>query len=324
MKNIIFHSNNLCERGVCVSIYDYAFYSRQYLNLNPIICYDKTFDGNNQNSIDHFKEEFEVIGYESFNEIQKLVDAKSINYFYAQKYGNNDGIVVENSKNLIHSVFSRDLFQVHGDEYAFISEWMSQQVNYQIPYIPYMINLPSHEQDYRKEFGIPENATVIGRYGGKETFNIDFVVQSILEILEKRDDIWFLFLNTDYQITHERCLYFEPIINLHYKVRFINTCDAFLHARDYGETFGASVLEFACKNKQIISYDNPDLQNNHPLGGRNHFLYLGENCFKYSTKNDIDNVLLNISRNNPFDTDYLNQKFSPQSVIEKFNEVFIK
>jgi hypothetical protein len=201
---------------------------------------------------------------------------------------------------------------------------MSQQVNHQIPYIPYMINLPSHEKNYRKEFGIPEKATVIGRYGGKETFNIDFVSESILEILEKRDDLWFLFLNTDYQISHERCLYFEPIVNLHYKVRFINTCDAFLHARDYGETFGLSVLEFACKNKQIISYDNPDLQNNHPLGGRNHFLYLEENCFKYSTKNDIDDILLNISRNNPFDTEHLNQKFSPQSVIEKFYQIFIK
>lgn len=305
-------------------MYDYAFFSRKYLNLNPIISYDVNFEGNNQNSIDHFKEEFEVIGYEHFDEVQKLVDRKNIDYFYALKYGTKDGILVNGSKNLIHSIFSRDLSQVHGDAYAVVSEWMSEQVNYQIPYIPHMINLPSHDQDYRKDLGIPEGATVIGRYGGKDTFNIDFAIESILEILEKRDDIWFLFVNTDYKISHEKCLYFNAIVNLHYKVRFINTCNAFLHARDYGETFGLSVLEFASKNKQIISYDNPDLQNNHPLGGRNHFLYLKENCFKYSTKNDLDNVFLNISRNNPFDTDYLNQKFSPQSVIEKFNEVFIK
>lgn len=322
MTNIIFHSNNICERGSCVALYDYAFYIRQYLDLNPIICYNINFDGNNQNSIDHFKKEFEVIGYEYFDEVQKLVDKKNIDYFYALKYGINDNILVKNTKNLIHSIFCRDLSQIHGDVYACVSEWMSRQVNYQIPYVPHMVNLPSHDQDYRKDFGIPESATVIGRYGGKETFNIDFVIESISEILEKRDDIWFLFLNTDYKISHERCLYFEPIINLHYKVRFINTCDAFLHARDYGETFGLSVLEFASKNKQIISNDNPDLQNSHPLGGRNHFLYLGENCFKYSTKNDLDNVLLNISRNNPFDTEYLNKDFSSQLVIEKFKKVY--
>jgi hypothetical protein len=119
-------------------------------------------------------------------------------------------------------------------------------------------------------------------------------------------------------------LYFEPIIDLHYKVQFINTCDAFLHARNYGETFGLSVLEFASKNKQIITYDNFEFQNNHPLGGRNHFLYLKGNYFSYSDKNDLDNILLNINRNNPFDTDYLNKEFSSESVIEKFNEVFIK
>lgn len=322
-KNIIFHSNNLCERGVCVSIYDYAFYTRKYLNLNPIIVYDLKSD-NYQSSVDHFRKEFEVIGYENFEDVQKIVDERNIEYFYAQKYGTNDGIQVRNAKNLIHSVFTRDLSQVHGDVYAFISEWMSQQVGYKLPFVPYMINLPNHNENYRAGFGIPDDATVIGRYGGKETFNIDFVGESILKVLEERKDLWFLFLNTDLRINHERCLYFEPVIDLHYKVQFINTCDAFLHARDYGETFGASVLEFACKNKQIISYDNEELQTNHPLGGRNHFLYLKDNCFKYQNKEDLQSILLNISRNNPFDTYYLNQEFSPESVIKKFEEVFIK
>lgn len=322
-KNIIFHSNNLCERGVCVSIYDYAFYVRQYLNLNPIIAYDLKSD-NLEESVNHFRNQFEVIGYESFQEVQKLVDKRNIDYFYAQKYGFKDEIIVKNSKNLIHSVFSRDLDQVHGDVYAFISEWMSQQVDYKIPYVSYMINLPSHQETYREGFGIPKNATVIGRYGGKETFNIDFVTKSIENILQKREDIWFLFLNTEIKINHERCLYFDPVIDLHYKVQFINTCDAFLHARDYGETFGASVLEFACKNKQIISYDNFDLQTNHPLGGRNHFLYLNQNCFSYKNQQELDDIFLNITRDNPFDTSYLNEKFSPQSVIKKFYEVFIK
>lgn len=323
MKNIIFHSNVLSERGACVALYDYAFYCRKYLNLNPIIVYNINFDNYSQ-SIQHFKNQFQVISYDSFDEVQKIVDSRNIDYFYAIKYGNIDNIEVKNCKNLIHSVFCSDVSQSHGDRYAVISEWMSKKSNYQIPFVPHMINLPSHQENYRKAFGIPENATVIGRYGGFETFNIDFVLESIENILEKRNDIWFLFLNTNVKINHERCLYFEPIIDLHYKVQFINTCDAFLHARNYGETFGLSVLEFASKNKQIITYDNFEFQNNHPLGGRNHFLYLKGNYFSYSDKNDLDNILLNINRNNPFDTDYLNKEFSSESVIEKFNEVFIK
>lgn len=322
-KNIIFHSNNLCERGTCVSIYDYAFYSRKYLNLNPVIVYNLNFENLDQ-SIEHFKKEFEVIGYEKFEEVQKIVDSRNIDYFYAIKYGNKDGVEVSDCKNLIHSVFCSDPNEVHGDRYAFISEWMSKRLNYNIPFVPHMVNLPDHDMNNRTNFGIPESATVIGRYGGKETFNIDFVTESVLETLDKRSDIWFLFMNTEEKISHERCLYLDSVIDLEYKVQFINTCDAFLHARDYGETFGLSVLEFASKNKQIISYDNEELQNNHPIGGRNHFLFLRDNCFKYQDKESLNNVLINITRNNPFNTRYLNQEFSPQSVIKKFDEVFIR
>jgi len=323
MKKIVLHTNSLNERGTSVAIYDYAFYLRKYLNLDPIIFYDLKLE-NYQDSIENFEKQFKTIGYKLFDEVDNFIEKNGIDYFYAIKYGNKDGIEVSNAKNLIHSVFCSDTNEVHGDRYAFISEWMTQKTDYKIPFVPHMINLPDHDQNYRKDFGIPESATVIGRYGGKDTFNIDFVIESILEVLEKRSDIWFLFMNTDFKINHERCLYFNPVINLHYKVQFINTCDAFLHARDYGETFGLSILEFASKNKQIISYDNYDLQNNHPLGGRNHFMFLNDNCFKYQNKKDLQNILLNINRNNPFNTEYLNEEFSPKSVIKKFEEVFIR
>jgi hypothetical protein len=323
MKNIIFHSNSLCERGTSVALYDYAFFCREYLNLNPIISYNLNFE-NLDESVKNFQKEFQVLSYDHFDEVQNFIEKDNIDYFYAIKYGNKDGLITKNCRNLIHSVFCRDVNEVHGDRYAFISEWMSQKLDYNIPFVPHMINLPDHDQDYRKEFGIPNNAVVIGRYGGKETFNINFAVECIENILEKRGDIWFLFLNTEFKINHSRCLYFDPVYNPHYKVRFINTCDAFLHARDYGETFGLSILEFAAKNKQIISYDNYDLQNNHHLGGRNHFLFLNDNCHKYKNSIDLEKILFYIERKNPFDTDYLNQKFSPKSVIKKFEEVFLK
>jgi hypothetical protein len=321
---IIFHSNILLERGVCVVIYDYALYARKYLNLHPIIVYNLTLN-NLQSSVERFKNEFEVFGYEKFEEVQKIVDRKNIEYFYAQKYGYDDNIICKNCKNLIHSVFCSDEQNIHGDKYAVISEWMTQKSHYKIPFVPYMINLPEVDYDFRKKFNIPEDSIVIGRYGGKETFNIEFVIYSIMEILEKRNDIWFLFLNTEPKIQHKRCIYInDPIVDLNEKVQFINTCDVFLHARDYGETFGASVLEFASKNKQIISYDNFELQNNHPLGGRNHFLYLGDNCFKYTNKDDLDKILLNITKDNPFNTLYLNKQFSPQSVIKQFETIFLQ
>jgi glycosyltransferase involved in cell wall biosynthesis len=186
-----------------------------------------------------------------------------------------------------------------------------------------MINLPEHKRNLRDELSIPKNAIVVGRHGGYDTFDLDFVCKIIQQIVEKKTNIYFLFLNTPKFTSHPKCIFLDYIIDLNKKVEFINTCDAMIHARSYGETFGLSVLEFACKNKQIISYDNDELQNSHHLGGRNHFIYLDENCFKYKNEDDLLNIFLSLEKENPFNTNYLNDIFSPEKVIEKFKKVFL-
>jgi len=319
---IAFHNNALQERGVTVSIYQYALHCKTILGLDPIIIYNLTFDSL-PSVVKKFQDKFPVYGYKDLNELYSLCEELNIDYFYAQKYGNKDGVLSPVGQNLIHSVFNRDLNEVHGDAYAFISEWMSQQTEYRVPFVPYMIDLPESNKNLRKQLGIPHDSIVVGRHGGYETFNIPFVVSTIKKVLDKRKDIWFLFLNTEKTIDHGRCIYLDKIIDEHEKVQFMNTCDAMLHARDYGETFGLSVLEFASLNKQIISYDNELLQTTHPLGGRNHFLYLKENCFKYSDERQLGYLLMHLTRKNPFNTSYLKQMFSPESVMLKFKEVFL-
>lgn len=321
-KKIIIHTNTLIERAGTGSCYDYAFYIREFLNIEPIIFYSKSHL-NRQDVIDRFKKQFQVICYDDFNLVKQYAEDNYIDYFYAQKYGYNDGIMVPYSKNCIHSLFSRTLDNVHGDVYALVSEWQSKIIDYQLPFVPYMINMPTHDYDFRSELDLPTDAIVIGRYGGIETFNIPFVKDAIKTVLDKRDNIYFLFLNTEKFINHPRCQFFDPIIDPHYKLQFIQTCDAFLHARDYGETFGLSVLEFATQNKQIISYFNKELQCSHPLGGQAHFLYLGDNCHKFTDEPTLLEILLNLEKNNPFDTTYLNDVYSPKQVIDQFNKVFL-
>jgi hypothetical protein len=210
---------------------------------------------------------------------------------------------------------------MHGERYAVVSEWQSHFND--IPYVPHILNLYDTTETLRDNLNIPKDALVIGRHGGFDTFNIDFVIDSIKEILDKRSDIWFLFLNTEKKLEHQRVIYLDATVDLKEKTKFINTCDAMIHARDYGETFGLSVLEFAAKDKPIISYDNEYLQTNHQLGGRNHFLFLQDHCYKYSHKGDLDNIFLNIERNTSFNTSYLLDKFSPQSVMKLFEERFL-
>ena len=75
MSNIIFHTDTLNERGTTVALYDYAYYIREYLNLNPIIPINLSKD-NNQTTVDKFKKDFDTFEYTNLSEIQTLVDAK--------------------------------------------------------------------------------------------------------------------------------------------------------------------------------------------------------------------------------------------------------
>ena len=322
-KTIIFHENSLGLRGTTVGLYDYALYCEELLGIKPIVCFDLK-QKNNKEVFYKFKKRFVTIPYLSFSEVQKAVDDNNAEYFYCQKYGHRDNIIVQNSKNLIHSVFVHDPIHSHGDVYSVTSEWMRIRSNNQLPYVPYMINFPETEENIRSKLGIPKDALVLGRYGGYETFNVDFVPAAVEKILNIRKDMWIVLVNTEKRINHERCIYLDSLVELEDKSKFINTCDVFLHARDYGETFGMAVLEFASKNKQILSYDNEELQTSHPLGGRAHFLHLKDNVHRYKNTSDLEYILLNLEKTNPFNTEYLNQEFSPANVIHTFEKVFLK
>ena len=316
---ILFHENQLTERGTSVAMFDYAFYCREYFNIEPIITYRK--ENSTNQAIERFSNTFQTFSYDNFNEVEDFILKNSIDAFYAIKYGYNDGILSSYTKNLIHSVFSKDLESVHGDRYAVVSEWQSRF--HGIPFVPHILSIDDTDENMRDTLGIPSNDLVIGRHGGYDTFNIDFVIESILETLEKRSDVWFLLLNTEKKLDHERVIYLNPTVDLKEKTRFINTCDAMIHARDYGETFGLSVLEFAAKNKAIVTYDNEHLQASHPLGGRNHFLFLRDQCYKYSCKDELNEIFLNLDRKNTFDTRYLKDEFDPKTVMKLFEERFL-
>lgn len=311
---ILFHENFLNKRGTSVALFDYAYYNQEILNNESIII-SKSNAPNDQEVIDKFKKHFNVKHYKNLSEINEIINDLHIDLFYIIKSGENDGILVPNVKNVVHSVFCGDPSQKHGDVYATVSEWLSSLSDFKIPYVPHMINLPKIEGDLRKELNIPEDQIVIGRYGGLETFDINFVYNSIRKILDIRNDITFLFMNTHKFISHPKVIFLESTSDMYYKTKFINTCDAMLHARTQGESFGLAVLEFACKNKHIITYGNSR--------EKSHLCYLKENCSIYNNENDLWDILKNINKNNPHNTNYLNNVFSPINVMDKFKNVFI-
>jgi hypothetical protein len=315
---IAFHDNSLSLRGTTVAIYDWAYWTRQYLNIEPIIMYNINENANDDKAIKKFQKEFSVFGYSDKTEIDSILEKNNCDYFLMEKGGSPDGVISTVSKNLVNAISGWWKPEwVHGDVYAMGSKWLSKLTNYEIPYVPYIVHLPEHNLDMREELSIPKNALVFGRNGGWDTFDLPFVKESIIETLEKRKDIWFLFQYTEPFYEHERILYLDGTADLNEKVKFINTCDVMLHARYIGESFGLSCAEFSIRNKPVITWHNsPE---------RNHIDTLGEKGIYYENKKDISHILYNLDKTEINELEWnCYQDYSPEKVVEKFKEVYLK
>jgi glycosyltransferase involved in cell wall biosynthesis len=179
-----------------------------------------------------------------------------------------------------------------------------------------MVSLPESNDDLRKKLNIPIGDLVFGRNGGWETFDIDWVKESIREVINLRNDIWFIFQFTEPFIEHERVIYLPGSSDLKEKVSFINTCDIMIHARYIGESFGLSCGEFSIRNKPVITWNgSPE---------KNHIDILGEKGFYYNDKNDIFNLILNLKKEDILNKDWNCYKdYTPEKVIDKFKKVYL-
>jgi hypothetical protein len=315
---IAFHDNSLSLRGTSVAIYDWAYWTREYLNVDPIILFDEKHSSNNINVIEKFKKQFSVFSYSEKFQIDNILSKNQCDYFLMEKGGAPDGILSSVSKNLVNAISGNWKPEwVHGDVYAMGSKWLSKITDYKIPYVPYMVYLPEVEDDMRNELGIPKDALVLGRNGGWETFDLAFVKESIIETINERLDLWFVFQFTEPFYKHERIIYLNGTPDLNQKVKFINTCDAMIHARYIGESFGLSCAEFSIRNKPIITWHNsPE---------KNHIDTLGEKGIYYENKSDIIHILRNLDRNEINQLEWnCYQDYSPKKVVEKFKEVYLK
>ena len=95
-----------------------------------------------------------------------------------------------------------------------------------------------------------EGANVFGCYGGSDSFNLDFVKQVISGLIDKHAQIYFLFMNIDRFIDHPQAIFLTGNPDPLFKSSFINTCDAMIHARGIGESFGL-LLIFKNGNRKV-------------------------------------------------------------------------
>ena len=315
---IAFHSNQLGIRGTEVALYDYAVYNRKVLGNESIIISSVNGD---LTAHPKFESQFDVLLYKDFQETFRWVDEHKIDAVYYIKAGMNDGKTVPNAKNLVHSVFQFN--QPHGDVYAYVSKWLANHMSQgALPYVPHMVNILDydHTEDYRDFLGIPKRATVFGYYGGSDSFNIDFAKKAVIDVARLEKNTYFVFMNVDVFCDEPNVIFLGGTADLHKKVGFINTCDACIHARNGGESFGLTIAEFSSKNKPVIttSYCTE------PLNDLAHIDMLGDRALTYSDYNTLMSILLNFKDIVSIRDDWnAYREYNPEKVMLQFKNVFL-
>lgn len=318
---IIFQTDTLCYRGSTVAVSDYARYNQNILGNESIICYDASrpyhIDGGTEPEVlSNLQKEFQVVGYNRVDELQYLVDNEGVDLAYFSRC--ERGWVPDNCRAVAHSVFQ--VYEPHANVYAYISEWLAEEMNRRhndtLPFVPHIVTLPEATGNLKAELGIQPGQVVIGRIGGLNTFDIPFVKQAVVNVLDQRDDVVFIFAGTARWIDHPRVRYIPEFHNVQKKANFFNTCDATLHARASGESFGLAIAESLFMNKPVLAWE----------GGwdQNHALMLRGSQLLYNETNLVDK-LLNIR-------DYITaedwrkrvEQFNPATVMAKFKDVFFE
>ena len=296
---------------------DYARLNRVTLGQESLLCLPDKAEFSGHPVLKKWQEEFPVILYGSPEQLGRRLAQAGVEALYLTKPGPWDGLLVPGVKNCIHAQFLCDEF--HGDAYAYLSPWMSRvMTGREESFVPFFVPRFLSGRDFRKKLSIPLGARVFGRHGGRDTFNIPFVRKAVLEHGQRHPEDHFVFLNTEPVRGTEHLKnvhYVAPTVDPDEKGAFLATCDAMLHARWHGETFGLAVGEFAVLGKPVITF-----------GGsreRAHLDMLGERGLVYQDGGDLCRLLADFQPHKISGTAY-EEWADADRVMEIFRKRFLE
>jgi hypothetical protein len=315
---IAFWLDELNIRGTTVASYDYAVGNEEILqNESIFIVAEKGVTRSNPEAMVRIASRFLVYSCQNLDQMENILYEEKCSILYCIKYGRNDGIVSTRIKTVIHCVF--DMSDPHGNVYAGVSEAVARKYGHSL-FVPHMIALrpTKNGENLRQSLNIPPDAIVFGRYGGLDTFNIDFCWQVISDIVQRRTDIYFLFINTVEVVRNNRIFYLDKITTEEEKNRFISTCDAHLECGTLGHSFGLAIGEFSVHNKPIIAYRGKNMWNTA------HFDILGNRGLYFSSSEQFFHLLTTFRRQN-YENKDMNcyRDYTPEKVMAIFKKVFI-
>lgn len=265
-----FRDNALCERGTTIAIFDYAdAWERLLCGEAWISSQDSDIACPANNMIStaaRFRARF---GDRMFTTDRwwSTVDADlarvGVGTLYQIMAGDvaATGTLPKCARNAVHAVFSAT--SPHGDAYASVSPEVPAAPG--VPVVLHIVKPPIADAgNMRSELGIASDARVFCRHGGSMTFDIDFVRDALCAMLNEAASAahrpWLLFLNTQPLAcatavsAYGRVVYLPGTDSNVAKARFLGTCDACLHARVSGESFGLAVAECAMAGLPVITH----------------------------------------------------------------------
>lgn len=300
---VAFHSNQLGIRGTEVALYDYADYAERILGWSSYVFAPQESD---LAALDKFTERFKdrVVLYDSFDH---LPSTYNIDAAYLIKAGFDDNKLFPGVRNMVHAVF--DASHKHGDVYVAVSKWLGDR--HGVDYLPHIVSLPDVKDDFRGHLGFSKDDIVIGRYGGYDQFDVPYLADVVGTLAER--GIKFLFMNTKpFTYSHPNIVYVEGTTDMASKTAFINTCDAMLHGRNEGESFGLAVCEFLHQDKPVFT--------NIQCRDRNHIHVLKDKGFYYASHNELF-VMLASFKKEQYKMKHLVEEFKPETVMNRFKSL---
>ena len=303
-------------RGSENALWDYANFNETILGNHSVICHPAALENAENPTFAKWKDRFPLVPYRTKAELSAKLKEKGVDVLYQIKPGPYDGFVVPGVKNCIHSMFLSDEF--HGDAFAYVSRWCSKvMTGGEESFVPHFVPKLESKENLRRKLNIPSGAKVFGRHGGWDTFNIPFVREAVVRHARQNPEDHFVLLNT------ESIREAENLTNLNYlpatvdpveKAKFLNTCDAMLHARWHGETFGLAVGEFAVLGKPVITFTGSR--------ERAHLEMLGGQYLQYRHADELIKILRNFRPHRTQGTEY--ERFNdPKIVMELFQKRFL-
>lgn len=326
-KVVLFHSSTLTVRGTEVAIFDYAQFNEEILGNQSVVAFPA--DGVESDAMkEKFIQRFRTLIYKSQAELDAFAADTEASTCYLIKTSGNDGVHVGGVRNVVHTVFKN--CDPHGDVYAYISEWLSDAASGgRYDFVPHIIRVPHNKSDtMRADLGIPETAHVYGMIGGIDSFKSMLATNVILDTISRDKTKYFVFVKTRLPewfpwtrariakaLGTGRLVYIDEISDFESKERFINSCDAMIHARRRGETFGIALGEFSVRGKPVI------VQFRARAKDRCHYQILGDTAHYFRTRKELRILLSQDPSTLPPSDRYL--QFAPEHVMRKFEQIFL-